>query len=66
MPAGCACGLVAARAGLTLTMYMLSSPASRASISSRAGTGVRCAVMSTTGVPLRQLLSGTLVGTSWV
>lgn len=45
-------------------MYMWSSPTSLVLISSLAGTGVRWCVMSTTGVPLRQLAGGALVGMS--
>jgi hypothetical protein len=51
--------------GLTLTMYMLSSPCSRLEMSTFAGTGTRCWLMSTTGAPARQLPAGTLPGMSY-
>lgn len=50
----------------TLTMCMESSPFSLVDSSMVQGTGVRCCVMSTTGVPLRQLEVGTLLGMSCI
>lgn len=49
---------------LTLTMCSESSPFSLVDSSIRQGTGVRCCVISTTGAPLRQLATGTLLGMS--
>ena len=48
----------------TLTMCSESSPFSLVDSSIRQGTGVRCCVISTTGAPLRQLATGTLLGMS--
>jgi hypothetical protein len=45
-------------------MYKVSPPDSLVDISSLAETGVRCCVMSTTGLPLRQLHSGGFAGMS--